>query len=247
MAARPSHRQRAADEQGVALIIALLAVALLMALGLALVLTTMTETRIASTYRDGAETLHAADAAVERVMVDMLHVTDWNGILNGSVRSAFVDGAPGGIRRLPDGRALDLTGATNMVRCGQLSSCSDADLDAISEHRPWGRNNPRWQLYAHGPLSALLPAASIDAPAYVVVWIADDPSESDDDPFADGLDTVGCFPGSAACVNHGQGLVTLLAHAYGPGGTVRAVEVTLALNDAGPPGGARMLTWRELR
>lgn len=245
MTALRSPRQRIADEQGLALIIALLAVALLMALGLALVLTTMTETRIAATYRDAVETLQAADAAVERVMVDMLTLTDWDGILDGSVRSAFVDGGPGGVRRLPDGRALNLTQATNVVRCGQVSACGDADLDAITEHRPWGRNNPRWQLYAYGPLSALLPGGSIGSPVYVVVWMADDPSESDDDPLADGLDTAGCAPGSPACVNHGQGIITMLAHAYGPGGAVRAVEVTLALNDASS--GARMLTWRELR
>src|SRR5687768_16623959 len=136
---------RLGDEQGVALVIALLSMLLLTALGMALTLTTSTEVRIATNYRDGVEALYAADAAVERVMQDVLTVPDWNRIVDGTVTSAFIDG-PVGVRTLPDGSQLDLQQATNMARCNK-TACNDADMDAYTEERPWGLNNPRWQLY----------------------------------------------------------------------------------------------------
>lgn len=223
-------RQRLADERGVALIISLLAMTLMMALGMALILTTMTEGKIASNYRDGTEALYAADAAVERTIQDVLTVPDWNSILDGTMTSAFVDGPASGTRELPDGRTIDLTEATNMVRCGKIATCSDEDLNAITEERPWGKNNPRWQLYAYGPMSDMLPTESINSQMYVIVWVADDPAESDDNPLKDGLGKVGCVAGSD-CVNLGKGVIAMMAHAYGPGGVQRVVEVTLARTD----------------
>src|SRR5215510_7228189 len=87
--------ERLGDEQGIALVIALLCMLLLTALGMALTMTTITEKRIAGNYRFGVETVYAADAGVERVMQDLLTVPDWNRILDGSTTSSFVDGAPG--------------------------------------------------------------------------------------------------------------------------------------------------------
>ena len=120
---RPLSR-RLRDEDGVALIIALMSMMLLMALGIALVLTTTTETRISANYREGTEALYAADAAVERVMDDILTVPDWNDILSGVRQSAFVDGSAGGTRTLPDGSVLDLDKATNMLDCGKTTTCN---------------------------------------------------------------------------------------------------------------------------
>ena len=73
---RQAPARRLGDERGVALIIALLSMLLLTALGMALSLTTITERRISSNYRDGVETVYAADAGVERVMQDVLTVPD---------------------------------------------------------------------------------------------------------------------------------------------------------------------------
>ena len=55
---------RGSGEEGIALIIALMAVLLLSALGFALVMTTSTETMIATNYRNGNEGLYAADDAL---------------------------------------------------------------------------------------------------------------------------------------------------------------------------------------
>lgn len=228
---------RARDEQGVALIVALMAMTLMMALGISLVLTTMTEGKIAANYRDGGEALYAADAAVERVMQDILTVADWNAMLdpaNKLVKSAFIDGDEGA-KKLADGTELDLTEATNLLNCGKTAGCTDAEIGAITAERPWGLNNPRWKLYAHGPMDDMLPTATIDSRMYVVVWVADDPSESDNDPLKDGEPTAGCVAKVGdppdTCANKGRGVIAMLAHAYGPNGVHRAIEVTLARTD----------------
>lgn len=224
---------RLRDERGIALIISLMAMMLMMALGTALVLTTMTETRIASNYRGGTESLYAADAAVERVMQDILTVPNWDDILNGTVTSAFIDGPASGERTLPDGTKFDLTQATNVARCGKLA-CSESDLTAITDDRPWGQNNPRWQLYAYGKLEDMLPTGTITSRQYVVVWVADDPSENDNDPFRDGQPPAGCNPATdptCSSKNIGRGVLSMLAQAFGPDGTTRTIEVTVARTD----------------
>lgn len=220
---------RLADEQGIALVISLMAMMLMMALGTALVMTTMTETKIAGNYRSGYETLYAADGAVERVMQDILTVPNWDDILSGAVTSAFIDGAPSGTRTLPDGTTIDLTQATNMVRCGKLS-CSAADLAAITDARPWGANNPVWQLYAYGPLEDMIPTGTIRSRQYVIVWIADDTSENDADPLKDGQPPAGCSD-PCATSNLGRGVLSMMAQAFGPDGTSKTIEVTLARTD----------------
>jgi hypothetical protein len=231
---RPPLAARVRGEEGVALVIALMTTTLLMALGIALVLTTMTEGKIATNYRNGSEALYAADAAVERVMQDILTVADWNQMLdpnNPLATSAFIDGAPGP-RTLEDGSALDLLEATNVVNCGKTATCSPADLAAVTPERPWGANNPRWKLYAHGPMTDMLPNESINSPMYVVVWVADDPAENDGNPLKDGEAPTTCNPQSdPSCVNHGRGVIAMLAHAYGPNGAHRSIEVTLARTD----------------
>lgn len=226
--ARQPLSTRLGDEQGVALIIAFMTILLMTALGMALVSMTMTETRISANYREGNEALYAADAAVERVMQDVLTVPDWNTILagdlnspSGQITSAFIDGPAGGERTLPDGTTLDLTTATHMVRCGN-PTCDDSTLFAPGNpDRPWGRNNPVWRLYAYGPLEEMTPTRSINSRMYVVVWIADDPSENDNNPMQDGT----------LITNPGRGVLSMLAHAYGPQGVQRVVEVTIARTD----------------
>src|SRR5688572_22944355 len=133
------------NERGISLIVALMSMMLLTALGLGLVMTTMSETMIAGNYRDSAEALYAADAGVERVMQDLLTVADWNRILSGNLQSSFTDGGPPtGSRALPDGSTIDLGVATNMLNCGKSSTCTDAEMDAWSLDRPYSDNNPRW-------------------------------------------------------------------------------------------------------
>src|SRR5438093_10766776 len=112
------------SERGVALVLALMAILLLSALGLALVLTTSAESMIASNYRNAVEGLYAADAAAERAMNDLAVVATWSSLFDGSERSTFVDGAPSGLRTLADGSSIDLAQVVNMANCGNAGTCA---------------------------------------------------------------------------------------------------------------------------
>jgi Tfp pilus assembly protein PilX len=213
--------RRARNEQGSALVVALLSLLLLTALGLALVLTTTTETVIANNQRLGQEAANAADAALERAMQDLLAIPDWNRALGGTDQSSFTDGSPGP-RTLPDGTTIDLTEIANMASCGHIAACSSGEIATNTSNRVWGANNPVWQVYASGPVSTLLPAGTVSSPIYVVVLVADDPSETDGNPLADG--TSGANPGT--------GVISLRAEAYGPNGTHRVIEATVARTDS---------------
>ena len=158
-------------ERGVALVIALMAMLLLTALGMALMLTTTTETMIAANYRDGIEGMYAADAGIERTMQDLLTVPDWNNVLasNDGVSSRLMSGFAGDSMApvLGDGRVLNLSKATAAINCPQVSptptSCSDSQMNTSTAERPWGTNNPRWRLYAHGPVQDFLPTGTINS------------------------------------------------------------------------------------
>jgi hypothetical protein len=141
---------------------AIIAVAVLSALGVSLSLVVNTETRIAGNFAASREVMYAADGALEIAAQELLAVGDWDHVFAAGALSTFIDGDPGGQRPLGDGRFVSLPGATDL---------------ANNEPRPWGANNPRWRLFAFGRLS---PAA------YVVVWTADDPAENDGDPARDG-------------------------------------------------------------
>ena len=70
-------------------------------------------------------------------------------------------------------------------------------------------NRPIWQLYAHGPLESLLPAEVVGTNAWVAVWVADDPGETDDVPALDS-----------------NSMVLLHAEAYGEGGSHKVIEAS---------------------
>jgi len=210
-------------EDGIALIVALMAMMLMTALGIALVMTTSSETMIAGNFRNGQEALYAADAAVERAMDDILTVPDWNKLLDGTTQSAFIDGPPSGQRTLPDGTLVDLTQMLNLANCGKVTTCSASDLTAnYTGDRGWGANNPVWQLYAYNRLDAIVPSGTINSQYYVVVMVADDPSETDGDPLHDGV---------SPSTNPGSGVLALRAEAFGPRGAHKVIELTVAKTD----------------
>jgi hypothetical protein len=120
-----------------------------------------------------------------------------------------MDGAMTSVKTLPAGARITLCCGAGTAT-GELQAETDsADL--------WGPNNPRWQLFAWGPVSQLLDNSAIDSPMYVAVWVADDPADgpsagaTDGDPLLDA-----------------NGTLTIRAEAYGPGGTRKIIEVTVA-------------------
>jgi len=212
------------SERGVALVLVLLVISTVSALALSLAILVSTESRVSAAYRDGTQALYGAEAALERVLPDLAAEADLDQPLSGAGQSSFTDGPPG-LRRLPDGTFMDLHALTAMLNCGRVV-CSETDLVQTTADRPWGANNPRWQLYGYGPL----PGGS---PVYAVVWVADDASETDDDPFADG----------GGADNPGRGRLSVTAHGYGPAGTRRVIEASVAI----AAGRLSVLSWREVR
>lgn len=216
-------------QDGIAMIMAMAATLLMSALGIALVVTTSSETIIASNFRAASEATYAAGAALERSMDDLFTVADWDDVLTGAAQSAFVDGPPSGLRTQADGATIDLEQLVNLANCGKAARCGDVEMDAVTSERPWGANNPRWRLYAYGNLGDMLPDRRIDSQDYVVVLAADDPSETDGKPLQDGIDTPGA------------GVLALRAEAFGPRGTRKMIEATIARTATG----IRLLSWRE--
>ena len=185
--------------------------------------------------------MYAADAIAVRVISDLSAEPDWSAVVGGWARSAFFDGVPGS-RTLADGSTIDLTAIVNLWNCGKSTACSDADLNRTTAERPWGANNPRWRVYACGRLADLVAAGSRSR-LYVLLLVADDPSETDGDPLVDG----------AGPANPGAGVVLLKGEAFGPGGAHSVVELTaarvvpggehdLSHNPGGP--GVRVVSWR---
>lgn len=150
-------------EDGIAVIVALMAMTMMMALGAALVLTTSSEAMIAGNFRSIREAWYAADGIAELATGDLLAIAEWNSVLDGTRRSGFVDGAPSGERTLPGGGAsIDLSQILNLANCDRPSPCS---------------GDAPWRLFAHGALRDLLPAGAIDSPFYVVALVREDPME----------------------------------------------------------------------
>jgi hypothetical protein len=223
-------------ERGSVLVVVLLATMLMLALGTMLSLTMATETAVAAHHRDAIEARHAADAALAWAAHDLARQADWDAVLGGAAVSSLTDGGPGP-RHVADGASIDLTALTNELRCGAPASCSSGAMDAVTAGRPWGRNNPRWQLFLHGPAVGI---PGVDSNAYVVVWVGDDPAETDGVPLTDGGPPAGDEAGTDG--NPGRGRLRLIAHAYGPGAARRVVEASLART----PGraGVHLLGWR---
>ena len=133
-----------------------------------------------------------------------------------------------------------------MANCQKVTACSAADMDQVTAERPWGPNNPRWQLYGYGNLSDLMPTASVNSPYYVVVMVGDDPSELDDDATKDGITPCGNAvpvkgpgnPPTWSC-NPGTGVIAVRAEAFGPRGAHKVIEMTVARSTTDPEAGAR--------
>ena len=232
-----------AGENGIALVLALMTMTMMMALGTALILTTNTELRITRNFALASEAMYAADAALERAMTDVVVIHDWSALLDGSAQSTFVEGRPVGVRTLADGRTISLDEAVSVANCQRSTPCTDDDMNKVTSERPWGLNNPRWSLFAWGGLNRLAPN-SVNSPFYVIVMAGDDPAECDNEPLVDGGPPVPPCEEDAS-INPGAAVISLRAEAFGPFGTHKVVEATVA--HATGNAGVRMLSWREVR
>jgi hypothetical protein len=225
-------------QRGIALILALLVTSFLSAVGLGLAVVVFMDRLATGNVKGSVALLYAADAGIELAAHDVARA-DWSAILDGTEQAGFADGSPNGIRAIPGGGAVDLSAETNTLNCGRTTACTAAQMNANSAQRPWGPNNPRWRLYAYGPLENIS-AIARPAPCYLAVWVADDSREQDGDPLRDGDD-------------QGRGLLRVRATAYGPLGSRQAIEAELAKVCFATGGeeicqpGLRVQSWQEVR
>jgi len=220
------------EAAGIALVVTLLVMMLLSIVGLSLALITMTEERVATAFRNRSEVFYAADAMLERVVEELTLIADWNLVLSGSLTSSLVD--PLGATAWPDDLAPTAAIATAMLQCNK-PACSSSDVERSTQERPWGSNNPRWQLFAYGPFDRQSPSGALESPVYVAAWVGDDASENDGDPWIDGDERSGPNPG--------RGVVEVIVQAYGRARDHQVIEATLTRTSRG----VRVLSWRAIR
>lgn len=227
-------------ERGVALILAVLATSFLSAIGLGVALMTILDRLATANLRGATAMLYAADGAIELAAREVGDVDDWDLVLGGVVRSAFVDGDAVGVRAIPGGGTVDLAAVTNSLNCGRASACTSVQMNQSTRERPWGTNNARWRLFAHGPWAGRGPFVR-PVPCYVAVWVADDGREQDGDPLSD-----------AGEGEQGHDVLRIRAEAFGAMGSRKALEAELARRCL-PTGagdcrqGIRVQSWQEVR
>ena len=228
--------------RGVALVLVLLVTSFLSAIVLGLAIVVSTAHMAERNVSDAAAMLGAADAGVEVAARDLARESRWDLVLSGVARSPFVDGAPTGIRTIPGGGSVSLIGETNQLNCGRVSACTRAQMAAITRDRPWGANNPTWQLFGYGLVKHAASFAR-PTPGYLILWLADDSREGDGDPLVDEVNPAGS----------GHGVVRVRAEVFGVTGSRRAVEAeltrvcrVLAGRQSCLPG-IRVQSWREVR
>lgn len=226
------------SDRGIALIIAVMAVAVLSGLGLSLLITVALEPRAGANQREASAVLYAADAALELAALEVDRIANWEAVLGGALQSDRCDGVPAGTRTLPDGQTLDLSVLSSQFACGRPLGCSDAERAVSTAERPWGANNPNWRPFLYGSPAAI-GVPNLDA-AYLGVWVGDDAMEVDGAPEIEGE------------AGEGRMAVRLRAVAWGTGGTRRAIEAVLIRRCELAGGvercdvGSRVQSWRVL-
>jgi hypothetical protein len=199
-------------DAGAALLLALLAIVLLAALGGGLIALGETDATLAATHRAAAELQYAAEAAVARALSEMRAAVTWTEVLTGVRQSALSAATTQPVA--PWGATLDLQALTTALQ---------AESDAAAA---WGMNNPSWRRFMSGSLDAAAGGVPEVPTAYLVVWVADDPSETDNDPSIDTNDT-------------------LLVRGLALNATDLRVSVQATVRRAG--GTTRVLAWRRVQ
>jgi hypothetical protein len=217
---------------------------LVSAIALGLALTASVEPAITSAHEAGLAARYAADTGVTIAQHELGASVDWNAVLAGQTRSAILHTEPSAGLALPDGTRADLVAMTHLANCGHASACSAAEMIAMTADRPWGSNNPRWQLFGYGRIDELLAANGASGvaapPAAVVVWVGDDPAEQDGNPLAD---TALAPDGSG---RPGAGRLVIRAEGFGVRAAHSLVLVTVS-RQRGSASGAIVAAWREVR
>lgn len=189
------------NQDGTALLLAMMVVLLFAGVAAAAALTARIETLVAANFRQGGEALYVAEGGLSRAIQDLSSFADWNAVLAGAV-STFTDGSATGSRTLPGGDTVVLC-------CGAGSLTNDLQQRGFGGST-WGSETPQWRLYAWGGASTWLSTSPTGA-YFIAVWVADD-VDGDGNPSIDS-----------------NGNIVVHAVALGPGRARRSVEAGVQL------------------
>jgi len=158
------------SDGGSTVIVVLIVTLLIAAVSGGLVMMSGVERAIAGNFQAAHQGRLAAEAALERAVVDVRRFPPTD-LLNGAAISSFRD--VGTTVTASWGATLDLVSLTTSVQAQ-----SDAML-------AWSSDRPSWRLLSYGMLSSLIQTASGGSEWYLVCWIGDDPADADGNPFQD--------------------------------------------------------------
>lgn len=225
------------DDRGFGLITVLVWLSLLATFSLGVALATATEAPAAGALLEKLKMTRAAESAVALAVATLGQQADWSTLPAGAMATVFTDGPPG--PRVVGGSNIDLAVETTLRTCGRVALCDDVAASTSSPSRPWGARNPRWRLVVHQPLATIDGALAAVCPCYLAAWVADDPADSDGDPYHDAP------PGVA-----GHGVLLVRGAAFGGGGALAEVEALVAQpcrRSGVPCGGIRVQSWGAVR
>lgn len=167
---RQTHLRTTRADDGMAVAVSLLAMALLLAVAIGLVALADEDRVLGANYRGGVETLYAADAAAERALLDLRPLETWDAVLAGIQASTFSESPP------PLWPAAHLAASIQ-----DLTAQLQHETNVAFGSRP---DTPSWQLFLHGSFASLVGDAP-EAWPYLIAWVADDVADGDGDPKRD--------------------------------------------------------------
>jgi len=158
------------SDRGSAVVVVLIVTLLIAGISGGLVMMSGVERAIAGNFEAAHQGRLAAEAALERALVDLRRfpVSDLlGGVVSSSFRDAGTEVTTGW------GATLDLVELTTFVQ---------RESDAAW---PWSADRSHWRLLSYGTLSGLTQTAAGGGGWYLVCWMADDTGDADGDPLRD--------------------------------------------------------------
>lgn len=166
---KPILRRPGGSERGAALVVALALLFALTGLTALVVPLVSLETQIVANHVRAARMQYAAEAALERAIQDLGAIPDWDLVLSGA-RVSPMRGV-GTVVALADGSRLDLQLLTNTP-------------SIVGPGTPADPRDRRWRLFLRAPFAELAGSPRGDM-RVVVVWVADDAGDGDENIVAD--------------------------------------------------------------
>jgi hypothetical protein len=219
-------RCRCARDAGGVVLMTMILMTVLAALGVGLISLSGTERAVAGNHQTGIQTLYAAEAIAQHVILELTADRRWSEALSGGWHSSVFAGDHPVSPWFP---STDLASLT-----ADLQRQTDAES-------VWAANTPGWRLFASGTLADLTGVAADMAPALLMAWVADDEAEVDGLPVADSNGVIVVRAQALGAGGLRRSVQAVLRQEAG------APPAEGEPPPPAPPTVVRVLTWREVR